>query len=311
MAGHTPEQLFWYRSTPPESGSWEWTKVTLEEGGADDIQPILENPRLAAQVWLSSRVRLLWQHFLKREAEKMNAGEVIGDQHRRVLRVAATVLGSYGYVLSGGTALAACYLYHRKSEDLDLFTTQDDVPAAVREEFVQACRNDGLQVTLDRAWGSGHFTRLWIGDPPIKVELGYNGGFVLEPGTIRLEGMPVASLADLAADKLLTLWDRAAPRDFVDVYFLAREHYDLSQMESLAGQKDLGFVQADRYYWAQALSQAEKIPLDGVEILRPLELNDLRAFFRNAAQRVLSGIRRGDTKNTGNIPTPSDDVPLQ
>jgi hypothetical protein len=50
----------------------------------------------------------------------------------------------------------------------------------------------------------------------------------------------VRALDDLAGDKLLALFGRAAPRDFVDVHAL-REHFTRRTLESLAGAKDLGF----------------------------------------------------------------------
>jgi predicted nucleotidyltransferase component of viral defense system len=45
---------------------------------------------------------------------------------------------------------------------------------------------------------------------------------------------------ELAADKLLALFGRAAPRDFADVYRL-RAYYDREELSSLAGEKDRGF----------------------------------------------------------------------
>lgn len=55
--------------------------------------------------------------------------------------------------------------------------------------------------------------------------------------------MPISSvraLDDLAGDKLLALFGRAAPRDFVDVHAL-RDRFTRRTLESLAAAKDLGF----------------------------------------------------------------------
>jgi hypothetical protein len=48
------------------------------------------------------------------------------------------------------------------------------------------------------------------------------------------------SLEELAADKLLALFDRAQARDFVDVAALV-ERFDLDRLCELAAEKDAGF----------------------------------------------------------------------
>lgn len=290
MTPHGDRNLFWSHKVPPSEGSLEWVKTILEEGRSEDILPLLSHPNAASGVWLARRVRSIWNQYIEMEADKtMNADKVITPEHRRILQIASEHLAPHNYRLVGGTALAACYLFHRESEDIDLFTTQEDIPAGVKESFISACERNGLIVKTERT--AAHFTRLWIGNPPIKVELAYNGGFSIEPAAMRIENMPVASLPDLAADKLLALRDRAAARDFVDVFFLAQEHYDITQMEALAGRKDHGFLEADRYYWAQALAQIDRVALQNVRMLRHLDLREIQTFFHQATNRVMNSIK--------------------
>ena len=50
-------------------------------------------------------------------------------------------------------------------------------------------------------------------EPGIKVALAYQGGFLIEQPNTFIENMPVMSLTDLAADKVLALWERSTARD--------------------------------------------------------------------------------------------------
>ncbi len=290
------ERLFWYRKSPPPRGSSEWLKTVLEEGGEDDLQQVKPESLQELNVAILGRkVQGLWTCFLQREAEKkMNSDKVITGKHREILRLASNTLAPCEFMLAGGTGLSVEYLVHRRSEDLDLFTTREDGVSAAKNRFVSACRDAGLTAREESKRSSGTFSRLWVGDPGIKVELAYQGAFLLETPTRTVEGMPVMSLPDLAADKVLALWSRWATRDFVDVYFLAKEHFELSEMEKLAGQKDDGFKSADRYLWAQALAKVESMDHNAVELLRPMEWDDCHQFFQQAAERTLRNIRDRD-----------------
>jgi Nucleotidyl transferase AbiEii toxin, Type IV TA system len=60
----------------------------------------------------------------------VSLGELSAAQRDVLDRLAASELADIFY-LSGGTALAAFYLHHRQSEDLDLFSRQRFDPASV------------------------------------------------------------------------------------------------------------------------------------------------------------------------------------
>ena len=48
----------------------------------------------------------------------------------RLVRVGLGVLGDYGFALAGGYALQAHQLVDRLSEDVDMFTNTQDLPAS-------------------------------------------------------------------------------------------------------------------------------------------------------------------------------------
>lgn len=112
-----------------------------------------------------------------------------------------------GAVLMGGTGLAT-WLYHRQSEDLDLFTPEPFDPDPLEDalgqvgEFVLSRKSEGhLHGTLD----SVRLDILWDA-----------GAKTLEPPT-PLAGLQVGSLPDIVAAKCAAITDRHILRDYFDV----------------------------------------------------------------------------------------------
>lgn len=72
----------------------------------------------------------------------------------------------------------------------------------------------------------------------------------------------VLATDELAADKMLALFGRAAARDFVDVYTLAG-FFGEERLSELAAQKDLGF---DQRHFADALGAFSRLDRDLFEV---------------------------------------------
>jgi len=51
---------------------------------------------------------------------------IITDLQRKILLVFSEIPGNEMFYLTGGTALSEFYLAHRRSYDIDLFTTEKD-----------------------------------------------------------------------------------------------------------------------------------------------------------------------------------------
>lgn len=282
-------RLFWSRADLPvvqsPDDALRALATILQNGTPDDwraldwdaLVPILDT------VPVFGRAAEFWSVYRNREVSLMNpSAQVITEDHRRILRIAAEVLGPHGFELAGGTALAAGYLGHRKSEDLDLFTSEAfDAPELVRA-LADRCTAAGLAVGAVERRAPTH-VRVGVND--IRVELARDAPFRLDPSTQSLEGLPLRSLRDVAADKTWALFDRAAPRDLVDVFQLTRTHYDLSELMALARQKDAGFQPV---WLARAMQRAARVRPEDVEMLVPLDFNELNRFFLDAAARLLA-----------------------
>lgn len=280
-------RLFWSGRAPSardaDNPEWVVAVVTtiLEEGTAADWRTIRWGAvdALWGQVALDPRLRAFWDHYREEERAIEHRGEVLDAEQHHILAVAASVLPAYGFQLAGGTGLAAGYLGHRRSDDFDLFTGARTLAEAV-PAVDAAWRAAGLSVRTEQRYPT--FTRLWVGERPVKVELAEDSPYQLAPSGVAVDGMPTRSLPDLAADKTLALFGRAATRDFVDVYMLLGR-FELSQLMAWAGEKDPGF---DRDWFIRALVQAEKVQPARVALLVPLDWDHLRLTFRQAAMRL-------------------------
>jgi len=126
----------------------------------------------------------------------------------------------------------------RPTHDLDFFTSpgRGEVPAA-RDEFIAAARALGwdLQIARDQPT----FSRIQItGADELLVDIALDA----TPGH-----SPVASIAgptldpsELAGRKVIALFDRAAARDFVDVFMLSSS-FGRDELLSLAAEVNASF----------------------------------------------------------------------
>jgi hypothetical protein len=189
------------------------------------------------------------------------------------------------FVLTGGTALAAFYLKHRLSEDLDLFTGSEAAAARMRVEFDAAVAAYGLVAKIMRAFPTFLEAAVTCGDEHVAVHLAFDAPFRLEP-PIKHADTPlrVDSILDLAANKMAALYGRASAKDFVDLYFIHHESIPLNELLPKAAQKSPGI---EPYWLARAFLQVRQIA--GLPtMLKPLTLDCLREFFVAQAEKLMA-----------------------
>lgn len=192
--------------------------------------------------------------------------------------------------LTGGTALAAFYLRHRYSLDLDFFTANPAVLAQVPAVMHDVAARLGAQVTFTRTLGTflECFVRLPGGDRA-ELDFAQDNPYRLEPTCYRAElGIQIDSPIDIACNKLSALFDRAEPKDFVDVYFVAREMIPFEQLVTLTRRKHLGL---DDYWLAVALARVGQVELLP-RMIKPLSLPELKTFFLERAKELMERIER-------------------
>lgn len=106
----------------------------------------------------------------------------------------------------------------------------------------------------------------------IEVDLGIDASLLLPPTVTFLR--PTIGLEESAGRKTLALFGRAAPRDFVDVFNLARR-FGKPKLLELAAERDLGFDRRVFGQPARLVNQvnARQFPIDEDAV------PDLVAFF--------------------------------
>ncbi|MFI1381832.1 nucleotidyl transferase AbiEii/AbiGii toxin family protein [Embleya sp. NPDC020886] len=178
--------------------------------------------------------------------------------HARLARVGLAVAASYGFVLAGGYAVQAHGFLDRISDDVDLFTDITDSTAFSEavDRVAAAYRADGF--TVDVALLGDVFARFAVIDETgraAKVEMGCD--WRSNPPA-HLDIGPVLHPDDAVANKVTTLFGRAAPRDYLDVdAALASGRYTPDRLLELAEEHDAGF---DRPYFALALQAVDRWP---------------------------------------------------
>ena len=181
---------------------------------------------------------------------------------------------SRGFLLAGGAALLAQHLTARPTEDLDFFTAPDrgHVPAA-RDALEAAARQRGW--STERIHDSDTFCRMVIrsADNGVLIDLAVNAPPDL-PASATPAG-PTLAPEELAGNKLLALFDRAAARDFADICILARR-FGKEVLLARAAQIDAGF---DVRVLADMIATLDRFTDSEIPVPDGSSAAELRAFY--------------------------------
>ncbi len=151
---------------------------------------------------------------------------VLGGAQTRALSTLGPPLSRRGFYLGGGTAVAL-RLGHRRSHDLDWFTTKrvGDLMA-----LLAGLRDEGIRLRatfLDVGTVHGEMYRARVS------LLEYRYPLLREPDQLTGFRCRVAAIEDLACMKLSAVAQRGSKKDFIDLYAIAQEGIPLSQMLDL------------------------------------------------------------------------------
>lgn len=128
------------------------------------------------------------------------------------------------FYFTGGTPLAAFYLRHRPSEDIDLFTEKEEVNIFSVRNFIRLTQKElGVSKVDYRQFLGLHSFQLYFSKKNIlKVDFNYYPFPQIEKG-IKYKNLSVDSLLDIAVNKVHTIAMRPRARDFIDIYFIVKE----------------------------------------------------------------------------------------
>ena len=136
------------------------------------------------------------------------------------------------FYLTGGTALAAFYYYHRLSDDIDLFSETKEVDAKVAEAFLKSrgSKIDIIHLQGSQMLGLVSFILHFKDGDKLKVDFNYYPHPHIEKGK-KFKNLVIDSVYDIAANKIHTIFMKPRVRDYFDLYFiLKKEKFDLGSL---------------------------------------------------------------------------------
>ena len=221
--------------------------------------------------------------------------EILDKIQKDILLGICEVSDAENFYLTGGTALSAFYLHHRKSHDLDFFTSEEELIPSFSLRLEVHLRKNAFEVEKKRGFRS--FTELAVSSAAGStiIHIALDSPYRLEEMRQSKDygNLMIDSLQDLAANKLLTIFGRANLRDFVDVYFLVKEKFGKKELIEDATKKDPGL---DLYWLGVAMERINEFSDDSAEmllLLKPCSIGDLQEFFNKWRREIFEEVTQG------------------
>jgi hypothetical protein len=208
--------------------------------------------------------------------------EILSPKQRKTLHLLGPEVTARDFYLAGGTALAL-HLGHRRSVDFDWFLEGGmPDPLLLAREIQETVPFVTTQVEPGTLFGTVNGVRVSF------FEFRYP---MLDPAVpLPDHGCRLASLRDLACMKLSAIAQRGSKKDFVDLFALGREGFELPDMldwyRTKFGIEDIGHVLYALAYFDDA--DRERMP----RMLWKVEWKEvkdvIRAWTRQAGWRSRS-----------------------
>lgn len=182
------------------------------------------------------------------------------------------------YYLAGGTALAL-HLGHRTSIDLDFFT-ESEVEEMTIVDHLRMAGN----LRLDQM-GKGTI----VGNlDDVRISF-FKYPYRLLDSLIEWNGLNVASVQDIALMKMVAIFQRGSIKDFIDLFFIAREFKPIDALIPELSIKYVG-VQFNINHILRSVcyfEDAENEPMPNM--IAACDWQEVKQYFVNEVKR-LSGI---------------------
>lgn len=210
--------------------------------------------------------------------------DILTDLQQKALKLFFAVpdLKQHFY-LTGGTALAAFYLHHRYSDDLDFFTHSVDIESI--DKVVMDCWVAGnLSVVKERS--SPTYRRYRLAE---ELQIDIVRDVDMRVGAPQLHG---AYLVDdpknIAVNKITAIYGRLDAKDYVDLRLLL-EHfdYDFFELFHLAQQKDGGL---ELFQWAKIIADVDTFTVLP-RLIDPLSQDELQKYFHALRKKIIDHLK--------------------
>ncbi len=126
--------------------------------------------------------------------------------------------------LTGGTALSRFYLFHRYSDDLDLFTNADEnFPEEVEKAVKGILGIRGIKLKNSLSGVGEGYIRLEVEDGDVSLTVDFVNDVAFRVGSHqKIDGILVDNVANIMTNKISALIGRDELKDIVDVREICR-----------------------------------------------------------------------------------------
>ena len=194
--------------------------------------------------------------------------------------------------MTGGTVLSVFYLKHRVSEDLDFFSEKKEVEPVLIDAFLKKISPILRIKEIKRTQFLGLFTYFLVykDGKSLKVDFNYYPFPRIEKGK-KYKSLRIASLYDIAVDKLHTLFMKPRARDYIDLFFILKERKDYSISKLILDAKtkfdwNIDYIELGSQFLR--VKDFEEFP----KMLRSFNREEMERFFINEAKKLKREILR-------------------
>jgi len=180
------------------------------------------------------------------------------------------------FYLAGGTALAL-HLGHRYSKDFDFFTDKQFKVA----NLLRGLQRRGKCQDIRKDWGT-----LFLEFDTILCSFIFYKYPLLDPPSPTPWGFEIVSMREIGAMKIMAIGDRGRKRDFVDLYFIARDlgienvWQDFETKYAGTGYDSYHFLRALTYF---ADAETDDMP----DMISKITWKEVTKFFEKEVRKIV------------------------
>ena len=215
----------------------------------------------------------------------MGKATILKKHHKDFLElVVAEPYLTKRFYWTGGTVLSEFYLKHRESEDIDLFSEEQEIYLPSINKFVGITGTLlGAKKITHRQFLGLHSYVFKLPKAELKVDFNYYPFSRIQRGK-KWKGLEIDSIKDIAANKIHTISTKARERDFVDLYFILKEmNWEIEHLIILAKTKFDWHI--DPIQLGQTFTKVVALE-DVPRLLVPFNKKAMERFFLDQAKKL-------------------------
>lgn len=220
---------------------------------------------------------------------KLQDNPILLSHQIKILKLFFTDPLTSSFFLTGGTALSAFYFAHRVSRDFDFFSIEEFRSKLIDELIAGIAKKTGAAVSIKVTTNTYKEIYLenkkerWLQRIDIVREQPKQFGKI-----VRIDGVRVDSLENIGSNKILTLYSRLEPKDYIDFYMIiTKTKWTFDKLFAMAKQKDTGLFE---FYFANCIADIEKIET-WPEMKIKLDKGKMISFYKDLSRRLLLKIK--------------------